>query len=39
MAALLPLFFFSSCEKDSPFDVSDIVGAWSLYRVRALMGD
>ena len=32
MAALVSLFFFSSCGKDSPFDVSDIVGAWSLYR-------
>lgn len=39
MAALLSLFFFSSCGKDSPFDVSDIVGAWSLYRVRAVEGD
>lgn len=39
MAALLSLFFFSSCGKDSPFDVSDIVGAWSLYRVRAVDGD
>lgn len=39
MAALLSLFFFSSCGKDSPFDVFDIVGAWSLYRVRAVEGD
>lgn len=39
MAALVSLFFFSSCGKDSPFDVSDIVGAWSLYRVRAVEGD
>lgn len=39
MAALVSLFFFSSCGKDSPFDVSDIVGAWSLYRVRAVDGD
>lgn len=35
----MSLFFFSSCGKDSPFDVSDIVGAWSLYRVRAVEGD
>lgn len=35
----MSLLFFSSCGKDSPFDVSDIVGARSLYRVRAVDGD
>ena len=39
MAALLSLFFFSSCGKDTLFDASDIVGSWSLYRVSAVDGD
>ena len=38
MAALVSLFFFSSCGKDAPFDASDIVGAWSLYRARMVDG-